>query len=551
MIKNTYEKWISNPNMPEELKTELLIMSENDIIESFGSDLEFGTGGLRGLLGAGTNRLNIFTIRKTTLGLAKYLKANYTKEIAVAIAYDSRHMSYEFSQEAAKVLATYGIKSFIYNDVKPTPMLSYLVREKNCMAGIMITASHNPKEYNGYKVYNPQGAQLNLDQADTVIDYINNIEDIFKEEFLTEYSEYVTYIDEEFDELYLEAIKNVVVNPSIDKDIKIVFTPEHGTSYKIMPKAFKKYGFNNVIEVTEQMTVDGDFPATKSSNPEEIQAYELAIEYAKKHDADLIVANDPDADRLGIMYKNEIGEYIPLSGNQTGTLMIDYLVNNIDLKGNEIIYKTIVTGEMAAEIAKSKNVEIGETLTGFKFIGEKINEIELNGNKKNYIFGYEESYGYLIDTCARDKDAIQAGLLIAEIVAAYKSQGLTLGQKLDTLYQQYGYYVEETKSISLSGIEGLEKIKKVMEYVKNNEIENIGGIKVSKKIDYAKDETGLPKADVIKFMLDNIGWVVFRPSGTEPKLKVYISIKNETLNSAKKLNDQVYAELLKLIDSIN
>jgi phosphoglucomutase len=551
MFKNTYEQWLSNSNMPENLKEEMLKMSENDIQESFGSDLEFGTGGLRGLLGAGTNRLNIFTIQKTTLGLAKYLKDNFDGEIAVAIAYDSRHMSYEFSEVAANVLATYGIKSYIYNDVKPTPMLSYLVREKKCMAGIMITASHNPKEYNGYKVYNPQGAQLNLEEADIVINYINNIEDIFKEEFVDNYDNYVTYIGEEFDELYLEDIKNVFVNSQVNKDIKIVFTPEHGTSYKIMPKAFKKYGFSNVIEVTEQMTVDGDFPATKSSNPEEIQAYELAIEYAKKHDADLIVANDPDADRLGIMYKEVTGEYVALSGNQTGTLMIDYLVNNLELKGNEIIYKTIVTGEMAAEIAKSKNVEIGETLTGFKFIGEKINEIELNGNKKNYIFGYEESYGYLIDTCARDKDAIQAGLLIAEIVAAYKNQGLTLGQKLNQLYNDYGFYVEETKSISLSGIEGLEKIKKVMAYVKANEIEQIGGVEVVEKIDYAQDVTGLPKADVIKFMLKNVGWVVFRPSGTEPKLKVYISIKNETLDSAKKLNDQVYAELLTLIDNIN
>ncbi len=488
------KKWEKCETLNEELKQELASMTSEQKADAFSQNLEFGTAGMRGLLGAGTNRLNIYTVRKATLGLARYLKANYqTNDLKVAIGYDSRHKSVEFSEECARVLATYGIKTIIFDRVKPTPVLSFLVREMSCQAGIMITASHNPKEYNGYKVYNETGAQLNLEQADKLINEVNAVEDILNEKFSTEYKEYVTYLGPEFDDTYLNAIDDLLYEPVEKKDIKIVFTPVHGTSQDIMPKAFAKFGYKNLIPVTEQMTADPEFTYTKSSNPEEAECYELAIKYANENDADLIIANDPDADRLGIMVKHN-AEMRALNGNQTGTLLIEYLKNRHNL-ANPVLFKTIVTGEMGANIAREVGIEVRELLTGFKFIGEQIDLMEKNLVDGDYFFGYEESYGYLIKDIARDKDAIQAALLVSEMVNYYlEVENKTLVTKLEELYAEYGYYDENTYSITLSGMEGIAKIKAVMDHVSANPLSEFANQQVTKVVNYATDETGLPKA---------------------------------------------------------
>ncbi len=541
--------WLKIEGLDLELKQELESMSKAELNEAFAGELAFGTAGIRGIMGAGTNRLNIYVIQKVTLGLAKYLQKVYpNQEITVAVGYDSRYKSYEFSEEAARVLATYGIKTYIYDRVKPTPMLSFLVRHFKCQAGIMITASHNPKEYNGYKVYNETGSQLNLKQADELSAEINQITNIFDEEFCENYQGFVNYIDPEFDDVYLEAIDNLLYNPIKQKDVKIVFTPVHGTSQDIMPKAFARYGYNNLFCVNEQMNPDPEFTNTKSSNPEEIECYDLAVEYAKKYDADLIIANDPDADRLGIMVKHD-DKYVAINGNQTGTLLIDYLkqFNNND---NAKLYKTIVTGEMGANIARKSGIEVNELLTGFKFIGEQIDILEQNNMLDDYFFGYEESYGYLISPIARDKDAIQAALLVSEMVNYYlNKEQKTLIDKMEELYTEHGYYVEETHSITLSGLEGLDKIKRVMDFVSANDLDEVIGQKINKKINYNIDDTGLPKANVVKFYLDN-GWFVFRPSGTEPKLKIYVSICEESIEKATQIKKKIITNIQELITKI-
>ncbi len=536
---NNYELWKNNENLDPILKEELLGLNEDQIQDAFSQDLSFGTAGMRGLLGVGTNRLNIYTINKATRGLAKYLLETYpNEEIRVAICYDSRHYSKEFSEICAKTLATFGISSYLYDDVKPTPLLSYLVRHHNCQAGIMITASHNPKEYNGYKVYNSTGSQLNIEEANSVIAKINDIDDIFDFSYDESKFDLINYVDDSVEQDYLDQIHDIEINKDVNKDIKIVFTPEHGTSYEVMPRCFKQYGYNNVICVKEQMQPDGDFPNTKTSNPEELDAFLLAIEYANKNDADLIIANDPDADRLGIMVKHN-GEYVALSGNQTGTLMIDYLINHTNID-NKIIYKTIVTGEMGANIAKSRGVEVKELLTGFKFIGE---QIELLDNKDKFMFGYEESYGYLIKPLVRDKDAIQVALLIAEMVAFYKDKGITLVDRQEELYKEYGYFSEVTYSLTYNQPGGMEVIKEAMANAREKEITNVCGLDISNKIDFITPQNGLPSADVVKFYLEDKGWFVLRPSGTEPKLKIYVSIKQDSLEKATSLNDKIYNEV--------
>ena len=545
MNKN-YIEWKEKNDLENYLKEEIEQMTESEINESFGKDLEFGTAGLRGILGAGTNKMNIYIVRKITIGLAMYLKEKYKdKKISVAIAYDSRNFSKEFCDIATKVLATFGIYSYIYDDVKPTPLLSYLLRKTKSKAGIMITASHNPKEYNGYKVYNETGCQISEEEAQEITKNIEKITNIFDFEYKNNEENYKTIIKEEIENEYINEIKELS-NKNLDKNIKIVFTPEHGTSYKVFPKLLRTCNYNNIINVEEQMLPDGNFTNTKSSNPEEEIAFELALEYAKKNDVDLIIANDPDADRLGIMCKKSLNsnEYIALTGNQTGTLMIDYLINQSkDLK-DKILYKTIVTGEMGANIARKNNILVKELLTGFKYIGEQIEKLN---NKNNFFFGYEESYGYLINPIVRDKDALQAGLLIADMCSYYQKQGITLYEKLLSLYEEVGFYEEITYSITLKGMEGIEKIKKAINYFRENKVDKILDIEVEKQIDYLSDNTELPKSNVIKLYLKNYGWVVLRPSGTEPKLKIYISIKENSLEKAKTLNKKLYDEIIKII----
>ena len=545
-----YNKWLECGKLSTSEILDIKSMNEMEIEECFGSNLKFGTAGMRSLLGLGSSKMNRFTVQKATLGLALYLNSKYKEEIKVAIAYDSRHMSYEFSQLCAQVLATYGIKTYIYSDVKPTPMLSFLVREKKCQAGIMITASHNPKEYNGYKVYDNTGSQINLEESEKLIASIESIENIFEKEFILDYSSYISYVSDDFDEIYVNSFDDLVCTNKEKKEIKIVFTPVNGTSYKVMPKALQHFNFVNLICVEEQMKPDPEFKFSPNSNPEDYKCYELAIEYAKKNDADIIIANDPDADRLGVYYKGRNGEYLPLSGNQTGSLMINYLLNGIFINGNEIIYKSIVTGEMGADIAVSKGVEVVELLTGFKFVGEQIHNTEKLKLDKKFIFGYEESYGYLIKPVTRDKDAIQAAIFILHMAQEYLNEGVLLGEKLDELYNVHGYYEEVTYSINLSGKEGLNKISRVMKYYREDNIVEFNNITVTNVIDYNEQQGTLPKADVVKFLLKDIGWVVFRPSGTEPKLKIYISIKTSDLKTSKLLNKEIYDKIIDVIDKI-
>lgn len=539
MIKD-YQIW-KEQELPTDLRAEIDLMDQAMIDDAFGTDLSFGTAGMRGLLGCGTNRLNVYTINKATQGLAKYLLNKYpNKECGVAICYDSRHYSKEFSEVCGKTLATYGIKSYIFDDVKPTPLLSYLVRHRQLDAGIMITASHNPKQYNGYKVYNETGSQLNIDEANQVISFINDIEDIFDFTYNEDNYHLINYVGNEIEDDYLDEIKDLLLMPNINKDIKVVFTPEHGTSYEVMPRCFNYFGYNGLICVEEQMEPNGDFPNTPTSNPEDIRAFELAIKYAKEHNANIIIANDPDADRLGVMYK-EGSEYLPLSGNQTGTLMIDYLLNHQKDIKDKILYKTIVTGEMGASIAKDKGVRVKELLTGFKFIGE---QIALLDDPSKYFFGYEESYGYLIKPIVRDKDAIQSAILIAEMAAYYKEQNMTLGQRLEQLYEQYGFYDEVTYSLSFDGPGGMDKIINAMKQARSINWDKIAGYEVSEIIDYTTPQGDLPTSDVVKYILPNVGWVVLRPSGTEPKLKVYVSVKQPTLALAKEVNEKLFNEMI-------
>lgn len=526
-------------------------MTQEEIEECFEEDIKFGTGGLRGIMSLGSARMNIYTISKVTRGLGKYLQEKYpNKALKVALATDPRHMHQEFSRLIVRILGTLGIKVVMFNDIKPTPMLSFVVRQENCDAGIMITASHNPKQYNGYKVYNKTGAQLNLAESEKMIDVVNTITDIFNMEFKDfpelEKNNLIEVLTDEYDQKYLEGIKNIIANKK-EKAIKIVFTPEHGCSYKIMPKAFEKFGFKNIIPVTEQMVPDPEFSKTKSANPEELEAYELALLYAKKNNADLIIANDPDADRLGIGFLAKDGNYHFFSGNQTGVLLIDYLIKRDNLTSG-IIYKTIVTGELGATIASEKGLKVSETLTGFKFIGEKIAQ----NQDDQFIFGYEESYGYLIDEVVRDKDAIQSSLLIAEMTDFYLSQNLRLDEVINSLYEKYGYFHEVTKSISLEGKSGLKKIEKTMEFFRLNKVSKLGNVEIEQKSDYLCDIDDLPKADVIKlFLSEQKGWIAFRPSGTEPKLKVYISIKGDTLSEAKTITNNIYQEILGIMGKID
>ncbi len=548
-IQEIYNEWLNNLE-DEELLSELKDMNEAQKEEAFLTDISFGTGGLRGILGVGSAKMNLITVKKVTLGFVKYLQENNNgKDISVAITSDCRNMSQEFINLIIAILAKNNIKTYIFNDIKPTPMLSYLVRKKNCDGGIMITASHNPKEYNGYKVYNNTGAQLNLKESDKMIAHVNSTEFDFHIDRLDRNEavkmEMLEYINEDFDEIYFKDIDSVIKNKEEKKNIKITYTPLHGTGYKIVPKALSHFGFVNVDLVNEQMKPDGNFPDAESTNPEEIKAYDLALAYAKKNDSDLIIANDPDADRLGIMFKDKQADYVFLTGNQTGTLLINYLIKRDNLHSG-IMYKTIVTGDLGATIAKKHNIKVEETLTGFKFIGEKIND---NKNDK-FVFGYEESYGYLINDCVRDKDAIQSSILISEMCNYYLQQNMDLNEVLEEIYKEYGYSYEVTKSLTLSGIEGLEKIKKIMQMYKENDILEFSGYNVESKIDYNLGIDDLPKSNVIKFYLKDLGWLVFRPSGTEPKLKIYFSVNSDSIQTSQHIIEKIFKDILKKIESI-
>lgn len=550
--KKRYEEWLENPYFDQEAKEELksIAQDEKEIQDRFYRDLEFGTGGLRGVIGAGTNRMNIYTVRKATQGLANYIRRENTQEKGVAIAYDSRNMSPEFAQEAALCLAANGIKAYIFPSLRPTPMLSFALRELGCTAGIVVTASHNPPEYNGYKVYWEDGAQITSPRDQQIIQEVNQVTDYstVKTMSLEEAREAGLYqvIGPEMDDKYIEALKSLVLHPEIlreeAKDLKIVYTPLHGTGNLPVRRILKELGFTQVYVVKEQELPDGDFPTVSYPNPEDKNAFELALKLAREKDADLVLATDPDADRLGIYAKDtRTGEYKSFTGNMSGTLILEYILSQRKALGtlpkNGAVVTTIVSGKMAKEITKDYGLTLMETLTGFKYIGEQIKFFEQN-QKHTYVFGYEESYGCLVGTHARDKDAVVAVMALCEAAAYYRHQGLTLCQQMEKLFETYGYYKEGLCTITLKGQEGAAKIQDMMEQIRSEVPETIGEFGVERFRDYREDKildcktgeegpSGLPKSNVLYFDLEDDAWCCIRPSGTEPKIKFYMGVKGK------------------------
>lgn len=554
--KQKAEAWLNFAGLDADLKSQLLALTDKELEDAFHKDLEFGTGGMRGEIGPGTNRMNIYTVRKASSGLAAYIKdaGKEAMKRGVVIAYDCRHKSREFAMEAAKTLATRGIQTYVFEDLRPTPVLSFAVRHLNAFSGIVITASHNPPEYNGYKVYGPDGGQLVPEEADKVIEKVSQTEselsiEVCPEEELKNKG-LIQIIGEEVDEAYLQKLVTISENRDLKNkdDIKIVFTPLHGTANKFVRKGLEALQYKNVYVVKEQEQPDPDFSTVKSPNPEEHAAFELAIRYGRDVDADLLIGTDPDADRLGIAVKNERGEYQVLTGNQTGALLLHYLLSQKQKKGtlpqNGVMLKTIVTSDLGKEIASSFGVETVEVLTGFKFIAEKIQEYHTSG-KYQFLFGYEESYGYLIGDFARDKDAVQAAVLAAEMCAYYKEQGMSLYDALLKLFDEYGYFLEGLRSLTLKGLEGAEKIQAILSSYRKVPLERLLDLSVVIREDYLqgkrtitgngnKEETiQLPKSNVIKYYFDDGSWVCLRPSGTEPKIKFYFGVKGNSLEDSR------------------
>ena len=538
-FRETYNNWVENHYFDEKTRQELISIKEDEkeIEDRFYKNLEFGTAGLRGIIAAGTNRINIYTVRRATFGLANYILKNTSKEEqarGVVIAHDNRFMSREFCIETANTLAACGIKAYIFDGLRTTPELSFAVRNLNTIAGVVITASHNPPEYNGYKVYWEDGAQVMPEIANAITEEINAIEDYSTIPTLSEENkDLVVLLDDKQDTAFIEAVKTQVIRKElvekVGKEFKIVYTPLCGTGNVPVRRALKEAGFENVLVVKEEEMPDSNFAGIEYPNPEDKKALTRGIELAKAEGADLVMATDPDCDRVGVAVRTTSGEYAMLTGNQIGGMLTNYIIESQKaenkLKDNGVLIKTIVTSEFGADIAKANNLEVMNVLTGFKFIGEKIKSFEENNNEKTYLFGYEESYGYLVGTHARDKDAVVASLLIAEMAAYYYSKGMSLYEGLQELYKKYGYFKEETISLTLAGKEGLEKIAEIISYFRNTNIESINNKKVVEVKDYAKGIDGLPKSNVLKYFLEDESWVAVRPSGTEPKLKFYIAVK--------------------------
>lgn len=572
--KKLYEEWLNNPYFDEKTKEELLSIKddEKEIKERFYTDLEFGTAGLRGIIGAGTNRMNMYTVRKATQGLANYIiKAGFANK-GVAIAYDSRRMSPEFADEAALCLCANGIKAYVFESLRPTPELSFAVRQLNCVAGINITASHNPPEYNGYKVYWEDGAQITpphdngiMDEVKAVTDY-NTVKTMDKKEAME--AGLYEVIGAEIDDAYIAELKKQVIHEDCIKQvadqIKIVYTPLHGTGNIPARRILKEIGFDNVYVVPEQELPDGEFPTVSYPNPEAEEAFTLALKLAKEKDADLVLATDPDADRLGVYVKDtKSGEYIPMTGNMSGCLLADYEISQRkerdgSLPADGALIKTIVTSNMADAIAKHYDVKLIEVLTGFKFIGQQILGFE-NNNNGTYLFGFEESYGCLIGTHARDKDAIVATMALCEAAAYYKTKSMTLWDALVELYDRYGYYKDDVQAVTMKGIEGLEKIGQIMNTLRTNPPTQVGEYKVLSARDYKLDTikdlttgevkpTGLPSSNVLYYDLSDNAWLCVRPSGTEPKVKFYYGIVGTSLEDANAKSASLGKEVLAMID---
>ncbi|PEM29984.1 phospho-sugar mutase [Bacillus wiedmannii] len=560
--KQEFSRWLSYAELDAELKEQLENMKQDEkkIEDSFYKNLEFGTGGMRGELGAGTNRLNVYTVRKATQGLATFIEklGEEAKKRGVVVAYDSRHKSPEFAMEVAATLGAHGITTYVFESLRPTPVLSFAVRHLHTVSGIVLTASHNPPEYNGYKVYGEDGGQLPPKEADELISYVNAVEDELTVEVANveqlKADGLLHIIGQEVDDAYATELNNVIINKemvqNVGKDLKIVFTPLHGTSNISVRRGLEEVGFTDVTVVKEQELPDPNFSTVKSPNPEEHAAFEYAIRDGEKVGADVLIATDPDADRLGVAVRNHDGEFQVLTGNQTGALMLDYLLSqkkeNGTIPENGVVLKTIVTSEIGRTIAKAYGLDTVDTLTGFKFIGEKIKQYEESGQYE-FQFGYEESYGYLIRPFCRDKDAVQSVLFACEVAAYYKSQGKTLYDGLLEVFEKYGFFREDLVSLTLKGKDGAEKIQEMMATFRENPPKEVAGLTVVAVEDYKasivtslqdghKEEIHLPKSNVLKYQLEDGSWFCLRPSGTEPKIKFYFGVQDNSLqNSEQKL----------------
>lgn len=570
--ETTYKNWLAFDNLEEELRDDLVAIEEDQVKleDAFYTNLEFGTAGMRGIIGAGTNRMNTYIVRQATEGLARFIeeRGEEAKKRGVVIAYDSRHKSPEFSLEAAKTLGAHGIKTYLFESLRTTPELSFAVRHLGTFAGIMMTASHNPPEYNGYKVYGEDGGQFPPKEADELTEYVRSVENILEIDVIDkpelEEQGLLEMVGEKIDEAYLEELKTINIDHELierNKDLNIVFSPLHGTATMIGSRALENAGFTNVTLEPKQAIADPDFTTVKSPNPEDPDAFELSIKLGKEIGAEVLIATDPDADRLGMATRLENGEYQVLTGNQIAALMVDYLLKAYEKQGtlpeNGAILKSIVSSEMPAVIAKSYGVETQNVLTGFKFIAERIKEYETT-NANTFLFGFEESYGFLVKPFVRDKDAIQALILIAELAAYYKEQGKTTYDGLQELFEEHGYFEEKTISITMSGISGAENIKKLMNSLRAESLTDIAGVKVTTIEDYlegtsttADGETSdipLGKADVLMYHLEDGSWIAARPSGTEPKIKFYIGAVADSQEAVSQKVIDFEADINKIIE---
>jgi len=573
-----YEKWMEDATLDPNLRAQLEAIADNEALleDSFYKTLEFGTAGMRGELGPGINRVNIYTIRKASEGLAQYI-VSQGKEATfkgVVIAYDSRHQSFEFAMEVAKTIGWHGIQTYVFESLRPTPELSFSVRYLQAQAGVVITASHNPSPYNGFKVYNEDGGQMPPGQAEALVNYVNKVEDELTISIANEgelkRKGLLRMLGDRVDRAYQAQLQTIMVNRDViaeaAKSLNIVYTPLHGTGYQPVMEGMKNWGFKQVTVVKEQADPDPDFSSVKLPNPENYEAFTLAIEYGKKQQADILLATDPDADRVGVVFKNHAGDYVALTGNQIGALLLYYLLTQKqeknELPKNGVVLKTIVTSEMGRAIADSFGMTTIDTLTGFKFIGEKIREFEQTG-QHTYVFGYEESYGYLIGDFARDKDAVQTCLLMAEIAAYYKLQEKTLGEVLEDIFKTYGYYCEDIEDVTLKGISGTEQIQKILDHFRSESPREIAGLTVTMIEDYQsserlhvksgeKESISLPVSNVLKFYLADGSWFCVRPSGTEPKIKFYFGVKAASCRECDirltTLKDQVMTGVKSLIN---
>lgn len=571
MYKEKYESWINSSFINVELKKELAqLVDEKEIEDRFYKDLEFGTGGLRGLIGAGTNRMNIHTVGKATQGLSNYLKSKYTGKISVTIAYDSRNMSVEFAKAAAETLCGNGILVNLFEELTPTPILSYAVRELKSKAGIVITASHNPKEYNGYKVYGEDGGQVTDEVAKNIITCVGSVEDFSKVENMefdnAKQNGILKIIGENIYLSYMDKVKKLTIRKDLvnkyASDLKIIYTPIHGSGNIPVRRVLKELGYNNVFVVKKQEMPNGNFPTVPYPNPEEPKVFELALEMARDINPDIIFGTDPDCDRIGVVVKGEKGKYKVLSGNQTGVLLSNYILKSLSetnqLPENGALIKTIVTTDMVESISKKYNVQVIDVLTGFKYIGEKIKEFEKTGEKE-FIFGFEESFGYLAGNFVRDKDAVIAAMLICEMTLYYKNKGLSLYDALVGIYKEHGYYKESLVSIELKGKDGANKINNILENLRHSMEESINNNKIVKKMDYklgiemdlisnTEKIIKLPKSNVLKFVLEDGSWFVVRPSGTEPKMKIYLSVKGDCFKNASEKIIDLKKDVMEIID---